>query len=297
MAGTPTFAIDARFLGITRNDRGADFVIAGVPLDIGTTNRAGARDGPHAIRRASRMLTDGAHPEFWIEPATMSLADIGDLQVALGDIQASLLLIEQQAAGIGHLIALGGEHGITLPILRALSHRVGQLALVHFDAHVDTWPDNFGQSHAHGSVFYHAIAGGLVEPRNMIQIGIRSPVQREVWDWTVGHGVTVLSAQDVHAMGPDAVALRVREVVGTTPTYLSFDIDALDPAFAPGTGTPEIGGLATWQAQAVLRRLQGVAFAGMDVVEVAPAYDTAEITALAAAAMVWEYLALLGAAQ
>src|SRR5215469_18434141 len=116
MAGTPTFAIDARFLGITRNDRGADFVIAGVPLDIGTTNRAGARDGPHAIRRASRMLTDGAHPEFWIEPATMSLADIGDLQVALGDIQASLLLIEQQAAGIGHLIALGGEHGITLPI-------------------------------------------------------------------------------------------------------------------------------------------------------------------------------------
>jgi agmatinase len=296
MAGTPTFATAASFLGITRNDRAAEFVIAGVPLDIGTTNRAGARDGPHAIRRASRMLTDGAHPEFWIEPATMNLADIGDMQVALGDIQASLQLIEQQATSLGHLIALGGEHGITLPILRALSRRVGKLALVHFDAHVDTWSDNFGQAYAHGSVFYHAIEEALVEPRNMIQIGIRSPMQREVWDWTVGHGVTVLTAQDVHAMGPDAVARRIREVVGPASTYLSFDIDALDPAFAPGTGTPEIGGLATWQTQAILRRLQGVAFAGMDVVEVAPAYDTAEITALAAATMVWEYLALLGAA-
>jgi agmatinase len=296
MAGTPTFATAASFLGITRNDRAAEFVIAGVPLDIGTTNRAGARDGPHAIRRASRMLTDGAHPEFWIEPATMNLADIGDMQVALGDMQASLQLIEQQATSLGHLIALGGEHGITLPILRALSRRVGKLALVHFDAHVDTWSDNFGQAYAHGSVFYHAIEEALVEPRNMIQIGIRSPMQREVWDWTVGHGVTVLTAQDVHAMGPDAVARRIREVVGPASTYLSFDIDALDPAFAPGTGTPEIGGLATWQTQAILRRLQGVAFAGMDVVEVAPAYDTAEITALAAATMVWEYLALLGAA-
>jgi agmatinase len=293
MAGTPTFATPASFLGITRNDRAADFVIAGVPLDIGTTNRAGARDGPHAIRRASRMLTDGAHPEFWIEPATMNLADIGDMQIALGDIQASLQLIEQQAADLGHLIALGGEHGITLPILRALSRRVGKLAMVHFDAHVDTWSDNFGQSHAHGSVFYHAIEEALVEPHNMIQIGIRSPLQREVWDWTVGQGVTVLTAQDVHALGPDAVARRIREVVGSASTYLSFDIDALDPAFAPGTGTPEIGGLATWQAQAILRRLQSVAFAGMDIVEVAPAYDTAEITALAAATMVWEYLALL----
>jgi agmatinase len=226
----------------------------------------------------------------------MNLADIGDMQVALGDIQASLQLIEQQATSLGHLIALGGEHGITLPILRALSRRVGKLALVHFDAHVDTWSDNFGQAYAHGSVFYHAIEEALVEPRNMIQIGIRSPMQREVWDWTVGHGVTVLTAQDVHAMGPDAVARRIREVVGPASTYLSFDIDALDPAFAPGTGTPEIGGLATWQTQAILRRLQGVAFAGMDVVEVAPAYDTAEITALAAATMVWEYLALLGAA-
>jgi arginase family enzyme len=166
---------------------------------------------------------------------------------------------------------------------------------VHFDAHVDTWPTNFGQTYAHGTVFYHAIGEGLVEPHRMIQIGIRSPVQRDVWDWTLGRGVTVLTAQDVHASHPAAVAEKIRSVVGEAPTYLSFDIDALDPAFAPGTGTPEIGGLASWQAQAILRQLREVAFAGMDVVEVAPAYDVSEITALAAATVVWEYLALLAA--
>lgn len=296
MSLTPTFATASGFLGITRSDPGAEFVVAGVPLDIGTTNRAGARDGPHAIRRASRMLTDGEHPEFWIEPATLNIADIGDLQLALGDIPESLRLIEQQVAGLGHLVALGGEHGITLPLLRALSRRVGGgLALVHFDAHVDTWPTNFGQTYAHGSVFYHAIEERLVEPHRMIQIGIRSPVQREVWDWTIGHGVTVLTAQHVHAMSPDAIAQRIRDVVGDAPSYLSFDVDVLDPAFAPGTGTPELGGLASWQVQAILRRLRDVAFAGMDIVEVAPAYDVAEITALAAATVAWEYLALLGA--
>ncbi len=294
MAGIPTFAAGPRFLGINRSDRNADFVIAGIPLDIGTTNRAGTRDGPQAIRRASRMLTDGDHPEFWIEPATLDLADIGDLNVALGDIPESLRLIEQQATGPRHLIALGGEHGVTLPLLRALSRRTGKLALVHFDAHVDTWPTNFGQIYAHGSVFYHAIEEALIDPHRMIQIGIRSPVQRDVWDWTIGRGVTIVTAEDVHATGPAAVAQRIRDVIRDAPTYLSFDIDSLDPAFAPGTGTPEIGGLASWQVQAILRRLRGSTFVGMDVVEVAPAYDFSEITALAAATVVWEYLALMG---
>ncbi len=128
----------------------------------------------------------------------------------------------------------------------------------------------------------------------VVQIGIRSPMQREVYDWTLDKGVTIITAQQVHEIGPQAVAQRVTEIVGTVPAYLSFDIDCLDPAFAPGTGTPEIGGLASWQAQAILRRLDALAFKGMDVVEVAPAYDTAEITALAAATMVWEYLALVG---
>jgi agmatinase len=297
MTGTPTFATAAGFLGITRNNPKADFVVAGVPFDIGTTNRAGARDGPHAIRRASRMLTDGEHPEFWVEPATLNVSDIGDFQIALGDIPASLQHIEQQAAGIQHLLALGGEHGVTLPLLRALSRRIGPLGLVHFDAHVDTWPTNFGQTHAHGSVFYHAIRERLIEPKHMIQVGIRSPVQREVWDWTIDQGVTVLTAQDVHAIGPGAVAQRVHDVVRDAPAYLSFDIDALDPAFAPGTGTPEIGGLTSWHVQAILRRLGDLRFAGMDVVEVAPAYDVAEITALAAATVVWEYLALVGSSH
>jgi len=296
MAGTPTFATPPGFLGIARVDCGAAFTVAGVPYDIGTTNRAGTREGPAAIRRASRMLVDGAHPTFWVDPATLDIADIGDFATALGDIPATLALIEQQAAGLNHLLCLGGEHGITLPLLRALTGRHGKgLALVHFDAHVDTWPDSFGQPFAHGSVFYHAILEGLIDPRKTIQIGIRSPVQRDVWDWTVGRGVTILSAQDVHAMGPAAVVDRIRAAVATAPAYLSFDIDALDPAYAPGTGTPEIGGLASWQAQAILRGLGGTRFLGMDVVEVAPAYDVAEITSLAAATVVWEYLALLNA--
>ncbi|MFL5289718.1 MAG: agmatinase [Rhodopila sp.] len=294
MADTPTFAILHRFLGVTRAEPQADYVVAGIPMDIGTTNRSGTREGPSAIRRASRMLTDGDHPVHRVAPDAMPLADIGDFELALGDIQASLTAIERQADAVSHLIALGGEHGITLPLLRALRRRLGRpVALVHFDAHVDTWPDNFGQPYAHGSPFYHAINEGLVDPRRMIQIGIRSPVQNDVMDWTLAQGVTVLSAQDVHAEGPAAMADRILRCVGDAPSYLSFDIDALDPAFAPGTGTPEIGGLASWQAQAILRRLGGVDFVGMDVVEVAPAYDVSEITALAAATVVWEYLALL----
>jgi agmatinase len=266
-------------------------------MDIGTTNRAGTRDGPAAIRRASRMLTDGDHPEHWVEPARMSVSDIGDFGLALGDIPNSLAAIQSQAEAIGHLIALGGEHGITLPLLRALTQRLGHpVGLVHFDAHVDTWPDNFGQAFAHGSPFYHAINEGLVDPRRMIQVGIRSPVHKDVMDWTLSRGVTVLSAQDVHASSPAAVASRIAGVVGDTPAYLSFDIDALDPAFAPGTGTPEIGGLTTWQAQAILRQLKLIRFVGMDMVEVSPSFDVSEITALAAATMIWEYLALLGAA-
>ena len=293
----PTFAIPPGFLGIGRRERDTAIAIAGIPLDIGTTNRSGARFGPQAIRHASRMLVDGAHPTMWINPAELMLSDIGDFRIALGDIPASLKTIEEQAAAVDHLVALGGEHGITLALLRALARRKGPLSLVHFDAHVDTWPDNFGQPYAHGSVFYHAIEEHLVDPCRMIQIGIRSPVQRDVFDWTVAQGVTVLSAEDVHEHGPRAVAERVRAVVGEAPCYLSFDIDALDPAFAPGTGTPEIGGLASWQAQSILRRLTGLRFIGMDVVEVAPAYDVAEITALAAATIVFEYLALTAAAM
>ena len=288
-----TFAAPHAFLGARPNDRGAAFCVAGVPLDIGTTNRAGTRDGPRAIRAASRMLLDGRHPETGADATALDLSDLGEFEIALGDIPASLARIEDQAAGLNHLIALGGEHGVTLPLLRALTKRLGgPVGVVHFDAHLDTSEDNFGQPFAHGSVFWHAITEGLIAPRRMIQIGIRAPAWPEMYDWTRGQGVTIVPAQEVHESTPAAVAARVREVVGEGPAYLSFDIDCLDPAFAPGTGTPEIGGLASWQAQGVLRRLGGIDFRGMDVVEVAPAYDVAEITALAAGTVAWEYLCL-----
>ncbi|MBV9970235.1 MAG: agmatinase [Xanthobacteraceae bacterium] len=289
-----TYAVAPTFLGIERRDRDAAISIAGIPFDLGTSNRSGARFGPAAIRRASRMLVDGAHPVHWIDPALLPLADVGDFAIALGDIPASLARIEEAAQDLSHLLALGGDHAVTLPLLRGLARRRGPVALVHFDAHVDTWPDTFGQRYGHGSVFYNAIEEGLVDPRRMIQVGIRSPMGRDIYDWTVGRGVTIVPAAEVHETSPAAVAARVRDTVGNAPVYLSFDIDALDPSCAPGTGTPEIGGLASWQAQAILRRLKGLAFVGGDVVEVAPAYDISEITALAGATMAWEYICIVG---
>jgi agmatinase len=275
MTDIPTFAIPPTFLGIGRSDPAAEICIAGIPFDLGTSNRPGARFGPAAIRQASRMLVDGDHPINGVDPAKLDLADIGDFRIAHGDIPGTLAKIEAQAVPLTHLAALGGDHTVTLGLLRALAKRRGPLALVH------------------GSPFYHAIEEGLIDPRHTIQIGIRSPMSREVHDWTIGKGVTILFAEDVHETGPGAAAERIRYVVGDATAYLTFDVDALDPAFAPGTGTPEIGGLATWQARTILRRLAGLDFAGMDVVEVSPPYDTAEITALAAATIVWDYIALL----
>lgn len=296
MATPITFAAPHGFLGARPDDPTAAVCVAGIPLDIGTTNRAGTRDGPRAIRAAARMLTDGRHPVTGVDPAGLDLSDLGEFEIALGDIPASLARIEQQAAGLNHLLAFGGEHGVTLPLLRALVKRIGEpVGVVHIDAHLDTSEDNFGQRFAHGSVFWHAITEGLIAPRRMIQVGIRAPTWPEMYDWTRGQGVTILSAQEVHESAPAAIAAQVRAVVGEGPAYLSFDIDGLDPAYAPGTGTPEIGGLATWQAQGILRRLGAIDFRGADVVEVAPAYDVGEITALAAATIGWEYLALLAA--
>lgn len=296
MASIPTFSIRPSFLGAGSNPAGARVVIAGVPFDIGTTNRSGARFGPAAVRQASRMLVDGANPCGWADPPNMAIADIGDFAIALGETKASLELIERQAAAFDHLVAIGGDHGITLALLRALRKKRGTpLALVHFDAHVDTWPDCFGQTYGHGSVFRHAIAEGLVDPRRMIQIGIRSPVQKEVWEWTVAQGVTILTAEDVHTLGVPAAVEEIRSTIGDAAAYLSFDIDAIDPGQAPGTGTPEVGGLFTWQVSAILRRLGDIRWAGADVVEVLPAHDVSEITSLAAATVVWQYLSLLEA--
>src|SRR6478735_778157 len=190
MTSVPTFAIRPSFLGVERTAADAAICVAGIPYDLGTSNRPGARFGPAAIRQASRMLVDGDHPIAGIAPAAAEIADIGDFRIAHGDIQASLAAIEAQAKPIEHLVTLGGDHTITLPLLRALAVRTGPLALVHFDAHVDTWPDSFGQAFGHGSPFYHAIEEGLIDPHRTVQVGIRSPMHKAVHDWTVTRGVT-----------------------------------------------------------------------------------------------------------
>src|SRR6266576_6797814 len=202
MTDTPTFAIRPSFLGIEKSDPGAAICVAGIPYDLGTSNRPGARFGPNAIRLASRMLVDGDHPIAGTAPAAQDIADIGDFRIAHGDIQGTLTAIEAQAKSLRHLVALGGDHTVTLALLRALAAREGPLALVHFDAHVDTWPDSFGQRFGHGSPFYHAIEEGLIDPKRTVQIGIRSPMDRAGHDWTTGKGVTIVSAEEVHETRP-----------------------------------------------------------------------------------------------
>lgn len=290
----PTFAARETFFGTNNMTPGAAISLAGVPLDIATTNRAGARDGPAAIRRASRMC-GGAYPDNWADMHDLDFADVGNFSVLMGELHESLKMIEEQAAEHEHLIAFGGDHLISLPLLRAAASKHGPLGMVHFDAHVDTWKETYLAPVSHGTNFYIAINEGLVDPKRMVQIGIRGRVERETWDWTVDQGVTIITAEEVHMSTPEAVATRIKHVVGTDKTYMTFDIDGLDPSCAPGTGTPEVGGLFTWQVRAIITRLHGVNFIGMDVVEVAPAYDVGEITALTGAAIAAYYMGLLAA--
>lgn len=279
-------------------DGAPDVTIAGVPFDLGVTFRTGAAKGPAAVRDASVMLIDGDHPQFRLSPQTaFTMVDVGDFRVT-GDLDESLSLIEEQAAAMqGHPVVLGGDHTISLPLLRAMKKKTGaRLSLVHFDAHVDTWPDSHGKPVGHGTPFHYAAEENLIDPRTSVQIGIRSPVDNAVMDRTRDDlGFTIVTADDVHLGGVDAAIETIVKTVGKNPAYLTFDIDALDPAAAPGTGTPEVGGLFTWQALYILRGLGGLDFRGMDLVEVAPDYDHAQITALAGATVVWTYLALLAA--
>src|SRR5437763_9854924 len=221
MSDTPTFAVRPSFLGIERSDPAAAICVAGLPSDLGTSNRPGARFGPTAIRQASRMLVDGDHPIAGTAPADSDIADIGDFRIVHGDIQGTLQTIEAQAKPLNHLVALGGDHTITLALLRALAARTGPLALVHFDAHVDTWPDSFGQRFGHGSPFYHAIEEKLIDPRRAVQVGIRSPMDKDVHNCTRGKGVSILFAETVHLLGPQAFAEPIRGVVREAPTYAS----------------------------------------------------------------------------
>jgi guanidinopropionase len=294
---SPSYAVRSTFLGVSNGDIASDVCVAGINFDLSTSNRPGTRFGPDAIRAASRMLYDGQNPFSWVNPLdSINLADVGNIPFPMGQLEKGLEAIAAAAGKFKHLIALGGDHTVTFSLLKALSAKTGPLGLVHFDAHTDAWPTCFGEPWGHGSVFRRVLEHKLVDPKRMVQIGIRAKVDRDVYDWLIEQGVTVIWANDVHLSDPIKIAAHIKEVVGDKPTYMSFDIDCLDPSQAPGTGSPEVGGLWTWQAVSIIRHLSGIPFKGMDVMEVSPPYDHAEITALAGATMAYEYLCLVAKA-
>lgn len=265
----------------------ADVVIWGVPFDTATSNRPGARFGPQAIRRASAIFDgDPQYPSRQDPFQRMAVIDYGDCVLPRGDQSLIPDAIVQQAASIiaggQHLITLGGDHFVTLPLLRAHAAKYGPLALVQFDAHQDTWDDGPGAI-SHGSFVTEAVREGLIEVERSVQIGIRTVAPRD-------HGITVIDAYEALGLGVAGLAEEIRAQVGEGPAYLSFDIDCLDPAFAPGTGTPVAGGLTSAGALRTLWLLRDLDWKGMDVMEVSPPYDHADTTAIAAAAVVNHYL-------
>jgi len=272
----------------TRDLTGVDAVVSGVPLDTATTNRPGARFGPRAIRAASSIMAWEKGYGMAFDPFDrLAVVDYGDCFFDHGRPETIPAAIEAHAADIISagpvLLSLGGDHFISYPLLKAHVQKYGgPLSLVHFDAHSDTWPDESGRVD-HGTMFHHAAKEKLVDPAGSVQIGLRTTNEDTM-------GFNVIDAAAVHEQGIASVVSRTREIVGDRPAYLTFDIDCLDPGVAPGTGTPVCGGLSSYQALGILRGLAGVRVIGMDVVEVAPAYDVGEITALAAAHIAHEML-------
>ena len=271
---------------------GVDLAVTGVPFDQAVTNRPGARFGPRAIREASALQPFDPPWGWGYDPLErFAIADIGDLAFDYADVAAFPAALQAHAArvleaGVG-LIALGGDHSITLPLLRAAAAAHGPLAVIQFDAHGDTWADDDPRRIDHGTFMYKAVQEGVVDDAASVQVGIRTENPEPL-------GFEIVPARAVHEDGPAAIARRIRERVGNRPCWLTFDIDCLDPAFAPGTGTPVWGGLASWQAAAMLRDVAGIRLAGGDVVEVAPAYDPAGATAVAGAHAAMEILCLWG---
>jgi agmatinase len=291
-ADDPTYAGALSFMRrrFSRDLTGVDLAVLGVPLDITVTNRPGARFGPQAIRRASAIFDGDPQYPFGIDIfGDLAAVDCGDVALDLHNPLTIPEAVEAEARNIleadVHLFALGGDHFITWPLLKAHARKHGPLALVQFDAHQDTWADD-GSKLSHGSFVARAVREGIVNPERSIQIGVRTQAPEDC-------GIAILPAYDVHRLSPDGVATRIRERVGPMPVYLSFDIDCLDPAFAPGTGTPVAGGLSSAQALMMLAGLREIDFVGGDVVEVSPPYDHADITAIAAATVAQHYIGLL----
>lgn len=298
----PRFAGPSTFARLPRLDEveRADVAVLGVPFDSGVTYRPGARFGPIAVRNASRLLR-AYHPGLAVQPfAAQQVVDAGDVACNPFSIDEAIGQIERHATdlrdGVGRLVCVGGDHTIALPLLRSLREQRGPLALVHFDAHLDTWDTYFGAAYTHGTPFRRAWEEGLLLEDRSIHLAIRGPLfsAQDLVD-DASFGFRIVTALEILSEGIDAVTGRIRERVGDAPVYVSIDIDALDPAFAPGTGTPEAGGMTSREMLGILRGLRGLDLAGADIVEVAPAYDHAEITAVAASHIAYELIALFAA--
>jgi agmatinase len=276
----------------------APFAVAGIAWDGSVTNRPGARFGPYQIRRASHMLCDATHPLFDVAPLPGQLVDYGDVPLpntALTLMRDALMPRAAELIAKHHMIWLGGDHSITLPLLRTYRKHFGKpIALVHFDAHCDTWTNHFDEPSGHGTWTYEAIEEGLVDPKLTTQIGIRSASHKEAREYVNTKGGRVFSARELRGLenGRSLKELidHVKDRVGTTPVYLTLDIDCLDPAFAPGTGTPEPGGMTTNQVLSLLEAWSDLNWVGMDLCEVSPPYDHSELTSNAAAVFAWTYL-------
>ena len=300
----PRYAGPATFARLPRLDEvpAADAAVLGVPFDSGVSYRPGARFGPAHIRESSRLLRP-YNPFAQVSPfARLQMADAGDLAVNPFNIEEAISEIDRGARALlertPFLLTLGGDHTIALPLLRALSAVHGPLAVVHFDAHLDTWDTYFGAAYTHGTPFRRAAEEGLLDRSGCLHVGIRGPLYSEV-DLTADSelGFVVISAPDLDDLGVAGVTERIRERVQDRPVYVSVDIDVLDPAHAPGTGTPEAGGLSSRELLATLRSFARLNLVGADIVEVAPSYDHAQITGIAAAHVGYELLSALAAGQ
>jgi len=292
-AGAPTFARLPRIDEVSS----CDIAVVGVPFDSGVTYRPGARFGPGAIRQGSRLLRP-YHPDMEVKPfALQQVADAGDIACNPFVIAEAISQIEAGADRLlgtsKHILALGGDHTIALPLLRASFRKFGPLAVVHFDSHLDTWQGHFGVSYNHGTPFRRASEEGLLRLDRCIHVGVHGPIfsEQDLVD-DAELGFQIVTTMDLQELGIGEVVDRIHRRVGDAPMYVSVDIDVLDPAHAPGTGTPEAGGMSTRELQAVLRRLVDLQLVGADIVEVAPAYDHAEITAIAAAHIAYDLLAI-----
>lgn len=293
-AGFGTFARLPRLDEVTR----ADLAVLGVPFDSGVSYRPGARFGPAHVRQSSRLLRP-YNPALDVAPfAARQVVDAGDVTANPFDLTEAITAIQRHADGlldgVPRLLTIGGDHTIALPLLRAMARRHGPVAVLHFDAHLDTWDTYFGAPYTHGTPFRRASEEGLIDPEHSIHVGIRGPLyDRADLSDDRRLGFSIVHCREVDELGIRGVVERVRARLGDAPVYVSVDIDVLDPAHAPGTGTPEAGGLTSRELLAVLRALPGDRVVSADIVEVAPPYDHAEITGIAAAHVGYELLSVM----